>query len=196
MGRENIGEQDENIFDKDLLRKYIAYARRKISPKLTHEASLKIKEYYVELRRKSKDSGAVAITPRYLEGLVRLAEANAKMVFRETVDEADAEAAIALFNYVMQSIMTDKVTGAFDVDVVTTGKPKSEREKLQKADTILEIIREHLRKSDTADVEQVISDAKSYEIDEPTARKIISELLRKGVVYEKEYGHIRIVGEK
>jgi replicative DNA helicase Mcm len=195
MGRENIGEQDENIFDKELLRKYIAYARRKISPKLTHEASLKIKEFYVELRRKSKDVGSVAITPRYLEGLVRLAEANAKMVLRESVEEADAEVAIGLFNYVMQSIMTDKVTGAFDVDVVTTGKPKSQREKMQREDTVMDIIREHLRKSDTADVEQVISDAKSHDIDEPTARKLISELLRRGVIYEKEYGQIKIVGE-
>jgi replicative DNA helicase Mcm len=95
----------------------------------------------------------------------------------------------------MSQIMTDRITGAFDVDVVATGKPKSEREKLQKADTILDIIREHLRKSDTADVDEVISDAKSYDIDEPLAKKIISELLRRGVIYEKEYGHIRIVGE-
>src|SRR5262249_15082647 len=134
MGRENPDEADENIFDKELLRKYIAYARRKIAPKLTPAASQKIKEFYVELRRKSKDAGSVAITPRYLEGLVRLAEANAKMVLRDEVEEADAEVAINLFNYVMQQILTDKVTGAFDVDVVTTGKPKSEREKMQRSD--------------------------------------------------------------
>ncbi|MFN7991874.1 MAG: minichromosome maintenance protein MCM [Candidatus Micrarchaeia archaeon] len=196
MGKTNVGEQDENIFDKELLRKYIAFARRKISPKLTHAASVKIKDFYVELRRKSKDAGSVAITPRYLEGLVRLAEANAKMVLREEVEEADAEVAIGLFNYVMQQIMTDKVTGAFDVDVVATGKPKSERDKMQRSDTILDIIREHLRKSDTADIEQVIADAKSYDIDEATARKIINELLRKGEIYEKGYGQVKIVGEK
>ncbi len=195
MGRGNVGEQDENIFDKELLRKYIAYARRKVSPKLTPAASQKIKEFYVELRRKSKDAGSVAITPRYLEGLVRLAEANAKMVLREEVDEEDAGVAIALFNYVMQQIMTDKVTGAFDVDVVTTGKPKSEREKLQKSDTVMDIIREHLRKSDTADVEQVIADAKSFGIEENEARKILNEFLRSGKVYEKTYGQIKIVGE-
>ncbi len=195
MGRSNAGEQDENIFDKELLRKYIAYARRKVSPKLTPAASQKIKEFYVELRRKGKDAGSVAITPRYLEGLVRLAEANAKMVLREEVEEEDADTAISLFNYVMQQIMTDKVTGAFDVDVVTTGKPKSEREKLQKSDTVLDIIREHLRKSDTADVEQVISDAKSFGIEENEARKILNEFLRSGKVYEKSYGQIKIVGE-
>jgi len=91
--------------------------------------------------------------------------------------------------------MTDKETGAFDVDVVATGRSKSDRDKLQRSDTIVEIIREHLRKHDTAEVEEVISDAKSYNIEEAVAKKIISELLRKGVIYEKEYGHVRIVGE-
>ena len=182
-------------FDKELLRKYIAYARRKVFPKLLQPASTKIKEFYVELRRKSKDAGSVAITPRYLEGLVRLAEANAKIRLSDTVEEEDAEIATGLFNYVMQQIMTDKATGAFDVDTVATGKPKSERDKLQKADTILDIIREHLRKNDVAEVEQVVADAKSYDIDETTARRLIADMLRRGIVYEKEYGHIRIVGE-
>lgn len=194
----HMGEQEEEkieLLEKELLMKYIAYARRKIFPKLNPTASDKIKEFYVELRRKSKDVGSVAITPRYLEGLVRLAEAHAKLRLNETVEEEDADVAISLFNYVMKQIMTDKETGAFDVDIVTTGKPKSEREKLQKSDTIVEIIREHLRKSDTADVEEVISDAKSYDIEEPIAKKIISELLRRGVIYEKEYGQIKIVGE-
>jgi replicative DNA helicase Mcm len=191
----NAEVEEEQTFDKDVLRKYISYARRNVHPKLTTGASDRIREFYVDLRRKSRDAGSVAITPRYLEGLVRLAEAHAKMRLSKEVHEDDAMIAIGLFEYVMAQIMTDKETGAFDVDVVATGKPKSEREKLQKSDTVLEIIREHLRKNDTADVEQVIADAKSFDIEEGTAKKIISELLRRGVIYEKEYGHIRIVGE-
>jgi len=189
------GKEDTDNIDKELLRKYIAHARRKVLPKLTQEASTKIKEFYVELRGKSKDSGSVAITPRYLEGLVRLAEAHAKITLSDTVDEEDADVAISLFNYVMQQIMTDKSTGAFDIDIVGTGKSKTERDRMQKADTILDIIREHLRKNDSAEIDQVISDAQSYDIDEASAKKILAELLRKGVVYEKEHGHIRIVGE-
>ena len=193
MGKDNTG--DDNLFDKELLRKYIAFARRKVVPKLSQAASDKIKEFYVELRRKSKDAGSVAITPRYLEGLVRLAEANSKMRLSESVEEDDAEVAISLFNYVMQQIMTDKATGKLDVDVVI-GKPKSERDKLQKKDTILDIIREHLRKNDTAGVDDVVSDAKSYGLDENEARRILAELLRVGAIYEKGHGQIRIVGEK
>ena len=87
-------------------------------------ASEKIKEFYVELRGKSKDTGSVAITPRYLEGLVSLAEANAKTKLNETVEPEDAEVAISLFNYVMQQIMTDKTTGAFDIDASPQARPR------------------------------------------------------------------------
>jgi len=186
---------DAEVFDKILLRKYISYARRRVFPKLTNESSRAIKEFYVELRRGGRDTGSVAITPRYLEGLVRLAEAHAKIRLSDTVDEGDSKVAIDLFKYVMQQIMTDKATGRFDVDVVATGHSKTEREKLEKVDTIMNIIREHLRKSDTADMAAVVSDAASYDIDEATARKLLAELLRKGEIYEKEHGHIRIVGE-
>ena len=143
-----------------------------------------------------RDVGSVAITPRYLEGLVRLSEANAKIRLSQLVEEKDASAAIDLMRYVMRQIMTDKVTGAFDVDVVATGKPKSERDKLQKSETILNIIREHLKNEDSADVEKVISDAASYDIDAQSARRIIVELLRKGDLYEKEHGHVKMVSDR
>jgi len=69
----------------------------------------------------------------------------------------------------------------------------AEREKLQKVDTIVEIIREHLRKKDTADVEEVVSDASSYGIEEREARRIIDQLKSKGTIYEKGYGQIKLV---
>ncbi|NYZ77487.1 minichromosome maintenance protein MCM [Candidatus Micrarchaeota archaeon] len=186
-------ETDYMMIEKEILRKYIAYARRSIFPKLTKEASDKIREFYVELRSRGRDVGSVAITPRYLEGLVRLAEANAKIRLSDVVDAEDAEVAVNLFNYVMRQIMVDRETGMLDVDVVTTGKPKSTRDKMQKVDTIREIVKEHLKHEDSAAVEDIISDAASYEIDEMEARKIIAELLRRGELYEKEHGHVRLV---
>ncbi|MBI5051587.1 minichromosome maintenance protein MCM [Candidatus Micrarchaeota archaeon] len=194
MGKQII--KDEELVDRELLRKYVAYARRTIYPKLTNQAIQKIKEFYVDLRRMGKDVGSVTITPRYLEGLVRLAEASAKVRLNQIVEDKDAEAAVALLEYVMKKVMTDKVTGMLDIDTVATGKPKSEREKLQKADVIIEIIKEHLKKEDSAEIAKVIADAASYDIDEATAVKIIQELLKKGEIYEKEHGHIRLVGER
>lgn len=192
--RGEMKEDDEPLTaDRELLRKYVSYARRKIHPKLTKEASDKISEFYVELRRKSRDAGSVAITPRYLEGLVRLAESSAKMRMSDSVEAEDAETAVNLLDYVMRQVMVDRETGMLDVDVVTTGKPKSTRDRMQKIDTIREIIREHLKHADSADIEEVIKDAASYEIDGQEAKRIISELLRRGELYEKEHGHVRIV---
>jgi replicative DNA helicase Mcm len=187
-------EESVSFIDRELMRKYISYARRYVLPKLSGDASEKIREFYVELRSKSREAGSVAITPRYLEGLVRLAEANAKLRLSNTVEIEDAEVAINLFNYVMKQIMTDKETGLLDADVII-GKPKSTRDKLQKVDTIREILKEHLKHADSADIEEVIKDAASYDIDEHEARRIIAELKRKGEIYEKEYGHYKIVGE-
>ena len=191
---ENQEDDNPSFVDKDLLRKYISYARRYVFPKLTKDASDRIREFYVQLRGKGSDSGSVAITPRYLEGLVRLAEANAKMRLSDTVDAEDAETAINLFNYVMKQIMTDKETGLLDVDVVTTGKPKSKRDRLQKVDDILSIIQEHLKHTDSADIEEVIKDAMAHGIEKIEAERIIAELKRKGDIYEKEYGQYRITG--
>jgi DNA replicative helicase MCM subunit Mcm2 (Cdc46/Mcm family) len=195
MGDETDYNKTAQLVDKDILRKYIAYARRNIRPKLMPQASEKIKYFYVDLRRKGQDSGSVAITPRYLEGLVRLSEASAKMRLCNVVEEKDAEVAIHLLRYVMQQVMTDKATGTLDVDTIATGKPKSERDKLQKVDTIMEIIREHLKTKDSANIEEVISDAASYDIDANTARRIIDDLLNKrNELYLKEHGQVKIVG--
>jgi replicative DNA helicase Mcm len=191
-------EQDSSVVlvDRDFLRKYVAYARRNCSPKLSESAMEKIRDFYVEMRRMGKDVGSVTITPRYLEGLVRLAEANAKVRLSPIVEGKDAEVSINLMRYVMRQIMTDKATGVFDVDTVATGKPKSEREKLQKFDVIMDIIREMLKMNDSADIEEVIKEAEGAGVDESSARKIIAELLRKGDIYEKEHGHVKIVGER
>jgi len=186
--------EEKRMIERDFLRKYIAYARRKIFPRLTPEAVELIKAFYVEMRGRSKGVGSVAITPRYLEGLVRLAEANSKMRLSNKVEAQDAQLAVDLMSYVMRQIMTDKATGLLDVDTVATGKPKSEREKMQKVDTLLEIIKTHLKTNETVEVESVIKEASDYGVDENTARRILNELLRKGEIYEKEPGYIRLVG--
>ncbi|MEM3422613.1 MAG: minichromosome maintenance protein MCM [Candidatus Bilamarchaeaceae archaeon] len=188
-------QSDEQIglIDKELLRKYIAYARRNIKPKLMKEASDKIKEFYISLRAKSKDSGAVAITPRYLEGLVRLAEAHAKMRLSKTVEAEDAEAAIYLLDYVMKQVMIDRETGLLDSDMLATGKPKSVREKLQKYDTVMDIIRMLSKQEEIVKITDIIDEAEKAGIDRITAERIILELKRKGDIYEKEQGYIKLV---
>ncbi|MEM0149434.1 MAG: minichromosome maintenance protein MCM, partial [Candidatus Micrarchaeaceae archaeon] len=77
---------EEPPIDSELLREYIAYARRNIFPRLQAEAIDRIESYYVELRKSGATQGAVPITPRQIEGLVRMAEASAKTRLSDIVE--------------------------------------------------------------------------------------------------------------
>jgi len=189
-----VGEEDaQEVMDKEFLRKYIAYARRHVSPVLSDAAKEKIKEFYLDLRRRGKSSGSVPITPRYLEGLVRLAEAHAKMRLSEEVDLADAEVAVGLLDYVLKKVLTDKETGKFDVDIITTGRARSQ---VAKIETILDIIKDKTKEQEAVSKSEVLEEAEAAGVDPAIAKRILSELQRKGDVYEKEPGWIALVGNR
>src|SRR3989338_6957727 len=65
----------------DLLRKYFAYVRQKINPRMTDQAVEELKEYYISMRSSGQvnEGGvrSIPITARQLEALIRLAEASA-----------------------------------------------------------------------------------------------------------------------
>ncbi|GIR28212.1 MAG: hypothetical protein CM15mP42_11620 [Methanobacteriota archaeon] len=85
----------EGPIDTRLLRLYISYARR-LRPVMTHQAQTRIKEYYTRLRsvyhNLDDQDKTMPITPRQLESIIRLAEANAKMYLSDTVDVKHAKA--------------------------------------------------------------------------------------------------------
>jgi len=180
----------ENIIPARLLKKYIAYARRYVKPRLTEEAKKKIVDYYVSMRAKSEAPDApIAITPRQLEALVRLAEAHAKMALKEVVTGEDAEAAIELMEYFLRNVGVDTATKAIDIDVVMTGRPKSQREKIV---FILDLVKEMVRENDGKAVakEEVIKRAVERGIEEHFARRVLEELIKNGELFEAEPGYV------
>ncbi len=116
--------------DPTLLKKYIAYAKQNIDPTLTDEAARRIKEFYVEMRKKGiardEEGGdilfeTIAITPRQLEALIRLSEARARMHLRKEVMAEDAEMAIKLVNIMLEGAAHDVVSGIRDITGLMTG---------------------------------------------------------------------------
>ena len=73
-----IEQVEKPPIDHGFLRKYVAYAKKNVMPRLSDEAASKIQDYYIELRKLGSKMGTVPITPRQIEGLVRMAEASAK----------------------------------------------------------------------------------------------------------------------
>lgn len=86
-----------------LVRKYIAYAKKYVSPKLSVEASVVLQNFYISLRKKHRASDSTPITTRQLESLIRLSEAKAKAELRDVVTEEDARDVVEL----MQSSLFD-----------------------------------------------------------------------------------------
>ncbi len=173
----------------DLLKKYISYARRYVRPKLTEEALAKLRDFFVEMRRKSAESpdSPVAITARQLEALVRLAEAHARMALKDRVEEEDAEEAIRLMKTFLESVGIDVETGRIDIDVVMTGKPRSQQEKLS---VLMKIIEELEEEAGMAKVKDVVKRAEEKGLDRAFIEKALRMLKREGAIYEPRPGYI------
>ena len=178
------------VIPRDLLKKYIAYARRNVRPRLSEEAKEKLVKFYVDMRTKSLDADSpIAITPRQLEALVRLAEAHAKMALSEVVRPEDAEAAIELMSYFLRSVGVDVETGRIDIDVVMTGKPKSQRDKIV---LVMDLIKRMVEENNGEPVskEEVVARAVEKGLDEDTVRKLLEKLHESGELIEPRPGYI------
>jgi replicative DNA helicase Mcm len=131
----------------------------------------------------------VPITPRQIEGLVRLAEASAKSRLSDKIELRDAELAISLFDYMLTTLAVDR-GGRKDIDTLLTGMP---REKVTKINTLMEIIAKLDEGGQGAKIVAVLEEAEKAGIDRATTTKYIGELERNGDIYTPKPGFIKIV---
>ena len=88
----NYSERSDNL-DHASLRKYIEFARENIYPKLSPAAAKVLQRMYLKMRSQGPGGdgcdpssvGAMPVTTRHLESLIRLAQARARMELREIV---------------------------------------------------------------------------------------------------------------
>lgn len=86
------------------MKKYIQYAKTRVKPILTQDASERIAEIYVGLRNDEMEGNQRRTSPltvRTLETLIRLATAHAKSRLSNRVDERDALAAEAILRFAL-----------------------------------------------------------------------------------------------
>lgn len=92
------------ILSIPFMKKYIQYAKNRIKPVLTQEASDRIAEIYVGLRNDEMEGNQRRTSPltvRTLETLIRLATAHAKSRLSNRVEERDAAAAEAILRFAL-----------------------------------------------------------------------------------------------
>ncbi|MGQ0638326.1 MAG: minichromosome maintenance protein MCM [Nitrososphaerota archaeon] len=175
----------KSLIDVDILTKYLSYAKR-IEPVLTQEAEDKILEYYMKMRNVESE-GMITVTPRQLEGLVRLATARARLLMKNQVDAEDAERAIFLIQSMLEDAGVDVNTGQVDLGVLQ-GRPHSEVSKMQ----LFMDVMKSLEGDEKRPVEEkmfVKELVKTGKFTEEEARKYIKKLQRESAIYESKPGH-------
>lgn len=176
--------------DGELLRKYIAYARKNVRPRLSEEASKRIMDYYVDLRKAGAKQGATPITPRQIEGLVRMSEASAKSRLADVVEVSDAERAIELSEFMLKTLAVDQ-SGRMDIDTLLTGMPREKVDKINKMLGIIKNLEE--QEGGMAKMQRIVEEAFKEGIDSAAASKYITELERSGDIYSPRPGIIKTV---
>ncbi|MFH1211695.1 MAG: minichromosome maintenance protein MCM [Candidatus Woesearchaeota archaeon] len=187
--------QDENEIppeiDTSMLKKYIAYAKQNIFPKLSDVAKAEINQFYVKLRNKSKDDGgikSVPISPRQLEALVRLSEASARTRFSTVVQKKDARRAIDLLYHCLSEIGIDPATGELDVDRIVTGVTSSQRSSIHKIKSLLKNLEEHFGKQIPIDV--LTREAGNEGLSEEQVEEFLEKLRLSGDVFFPKSGFV------
>ena len=187
---DTVTDEVAPTIEPEILRKYIAYAKRNCFPTLTEEAKETIEDFYVDLRMRGQDEDApVPVTARKLEALVRLAEASARIRLSDTVEEEDADRAVDIALYCMKQIGIDPETGEFDADVVETGQSKSQRDRIKDIKQIVKDIEQEY--DEGAPVDVIIERAEEAGVEKQKAEHEIEKLKTKGELYEPSHDHLR-----
>lgn len=174
----------------DLLKKYIAYAKT-IKPKMTKEAIKALKDFYLNVRRKAAEveGSPISISPRQLESLIRIAEARARAALRHEVTKEDAEAAIMIMIKSLRQLGIDLTGKSPDIDILLTGKPKSQREKIA---AIMSLIVEAQRETGMVEESWLLKQLENvYGISNLEAKRLISQLTKEGAIFKPREGFLK-----
>ena len=183
------GIDQKSLIDSETLTKYLSYVKR-IDPKLTKEAEQKILDYYMKMRTVEAEE-MITVTPRQLEGLIRMATARARLLLKNKVEEDDAERAIYLLQNMFENAGIDVNTGKVDLGVLQ-GRPRSEVSKMQLfMDVMKSLEGEHKTPVDEKQLVEELVKTEKYTDEE--AKNFIRKMARDSSIYESKPGHYNIV---
>ncbi len=193
LHRKGIPDEAEPDIEPEFLKRYILYAKEHCHPVLSKEAAQEIEDFYVSMRSMGQNSEdgivRVPITARQLEGIIRLAEARARVALRDEVTREDAKAAIELVKASLRQVGWDEEAKQFDIDILSTGVSAKQRSAVER---VLDIISDLSGPSkEMVEIKTVVEYATREGLEEQLVRSIIDRYVRDGLLYQPEHGKIR-----
>merc|ERR550537_788350 len=143
-----VQQREKAEISADLFRRYVAFAKRWVMPRIEDAAAASLIRHYTELRNQGGSSEIITATPRNLESLIRISESLAKMELREVVTVADVEEAVRLLKAATYAACVDPETGLIDMEQLVAGVSAGRRRRIKELDALLMDIGAELSKGD------------------------------------------------
>lgn len=124
------------VYPKDILKKYIEYARMSVYPVLSKAAKQKIKDYYMEIRHNK------AVSVRSLESLIRLTESCAKLELKSVASLSHAIFAISIHKKMFVKDGTKKKGGKKSFEALLREFSANNKRKTITSDELSNLIRQ------------------------------------------------------
>ena len=179
--------------EPELMRQYIAYSRKNIFPELSYEIHEMLTELYIGLRRHNYGSEGkklpISITPRQLEGLIRLSEAAARVRLSNVVTEDDARVAISLVRDSLMNVGVDSESGVIDIDKILIGQTHSQREKVR---MVFDVITEYqdVNHSKKIPIIEIIKGMVERGVPDTVASDYINKMIKRGNLARVSSDHV------
>jgi len=165
----------------EFLRKFIAYAKRNIHPDLNADAKAMILDYYTKERQSFgkdestyEDAQVIPITPRALEGLIRLTEAHARMHLREIATADDAKMAMAIFRHWREE------AGIEDESELMSGVSVSQR---NAGNVVRTVLRELCTDKGVAELTNILNRCENRGVNNFQVEEVLSKMLQSGELF-------------
>jgi len=178
----HFGEEEAKpLLASDFLRKYVAYAKSHIHPKLTKEAGKIMRDFYLRMREKAGGEAPVSITLRQYEALMRVAESSARIRLSDKVTKEDALRSIRLMKTSLRQFGFDPETGMIDIDRAEGAKITSaQRSKIRIVLDVIDELTKLIGKS--IPVEEIVRRAREEGVDD--VDDILKKMKSEGLIFE------------
>lgn len=181
IDKEEILKRTEDIapiYNMDIIRKYVSYAKQNCFPVMSKTAENMIQNEYLYIRNLGAVEQQVTITPRQLEAYIRLSEASAKSRLSPIVDERDATIAIQLVKFYLDKVAKTE-NDTYDVDMF--GNEFTRKDRQRKKRTMDDIMMELDEFEDGMSEKELAS--KHPDISEDELHAILNRLSDNGQIY-------------
>jgi len=176
--------KDKEELDLETLKKFINYCRLNCGPRLNGEAAKKLQNQYVLMRqsvaeaeRSTGKKGAVPITVRQLEAIIRISESLAKMRLSAFATGRDIDEALRLFK---GSTMAAASSGALSgVEGFETASDQEDLNRIER-----QIKRRFLIGSQVSE-KSIVGDLTKQNYPERSVTKVLQIMIRRGEIQQR-----------